>query len=251
MAGRERRQPRDIRASRGAVGRRRYNHSTGWGGDVAPGRRRDLGKSLGIWGIAIAAGVALELLEVHRFRASHRTAPPLSGRPPGPRRDLPLEVRLLTLPEAPVGTIFVAEDNPILLQGLSRALEAYGYRVVSAASGDEILERLRQAPGVADLILLDVMMPGLSGMEVLRAVKEDPSLREVPTVLVSAGADEALAVTALRGGAEDVMMKPFRLRELIVRIEGHIRRHRELRSLRKELALQRSGEAPVPRPAAR
>jgi DNA-binding response OmpR family regulator len=126
-------------------------------------------------------------------------------------------------------TIFVAEDNPILLQGLGRALTSHGYSVSTAANGEAMLKMLRTQPRVPDLLLLDVMMPGLSGLEVLRSVKEDARLSAVPVILITAGTDESLAETALECGAVDVLLKPFRLTELLSRIDAQVDRHLELR----------------------
>jgi DNA-binding response OmpR family regulator len=127
-----------------------------------------------------------------------------------------------------MATIFVAEDNPILLQGLGRALTSHGYSVSTAADGEAMLEMLRTQSEIPDLLLLDVMMPGLSGLEVLRSVKQDSRLSTSPVVLITAGTDESLAITALESGAVDVLIKPFRLSELLDRIDSQVDRHREV-----------------------
>jgi DNA-binding response OmpR family regulator len=127
-----------------------------------------------------------------------------------------------------MATIFVAEDNPILLQGLGRALTSHGYSVSTAADGEAMLEMLRSQADVPDLLLLDVMMPGLSGLEVLRSVKQDSRLSAIPVVLITAGTDESLAITALESGAVDVLIKPFRLSELLERIDSQVDRHRDV-----------------------
>jgi DNA-binding response OmpR family regulator len=127
-----------------------------------------------------------------------------------------------------MATIFVAEDNPILLQGLGRALTSHGYSVSTAADGEAMLEMLRTQSEIPDLLLLDVMMPGLSGLEVLRSVKQDSRLSTIPVVLITAGTDESLAITALESGAVDVLIKPFRLSELLDRIDSQVDRHREV-----------------------
>jgi DNA-binding response OmpR family regulator len=126
-------------------------------------------------------------------------------------------------------TIFVAEDNPILLQGLGRALTSHGYAVSTAADGEAMLQLLRTQPRLPDLLLLDVMMPGLSGLEVLRSVKEDGRLSAIPVILITAGTDESLAATALDHGAVDVLIKPFRLTELLSRIDAQVEHHRGLK----------------------
>jgi len=129
----------------------------------------------------------------------------------------------------PAGTVFIAEDNPILLQGLGRALSANGYAVETAESGPAVLDLLSSTETPPDLLLLDVMMPGMSGMEVLRALHAHPRWSALPVVLITAATDESLPLSAAKDGAVDVLIKPFRLNELLTRIEEHIRRHREQR----------------------
>jgi DNA-binding response OmpR family regulator len=132
---------------------------------------------------------------------------------------------LATSNEGPA-TILVADDNPILLQGLDRALSASGYAVETAGDGAEVLELLARSPSLPDLLLLDVMMPKLSGLEVLRRLQADARWSGVPVVLVTAMTDETLPARALEGGAVDVLIKPFRLNELLGRIDSHVRRSR-------------------------
>lgn len=126
-------------------------------------------------------------------------------------------------------TIFVAEDNPILLQGLDRALSANGYKVATAASGEAVLELLDGAESPPDLLLLDVMMPGISGFDVLRTLQAHPRRRDVPVVLITAATDDSVQAAATEGGAADLLIKPFRLGELLERIETHMARARQRR----------------------
>ena len=132
--------------------------------------------------------------------------------------------------DQPAATVFIAEDNPILLQGLGRALTANGYAVATAEDGPAILNLLSQASTPPDLLLLDVMMPGMTGFEVLQAVHTEPRWSDLPVMLITAATDETLSTSALRCGAVDVLIKPFRLNELLLRIESHIRHHRALRN---------------------
>ena len=141
-------------------------------------------------------------------------------------------------------TIFIAEDNPILLQGLDRALSANGYEVATAPSGEAMLEMLERSESCPDLLLLDVMMPGLSGFDVLRTVQADPRRRSVPVVMITAATDEALRASAQQQGAADLLIKPFRLGELLERIELHVSRTRELGGARRHhLLLARDARA--------
>lgn len=119
-------------------------------------------------------------------------------------------------------TIFIAEDNPILLHGLDRALSASGYAVETACSGEDLLEMLQERGRRPDLLLLDLMMPGIGGFEVLRTLQTRPNLKELPVVLITAATEEGLRATAHEAGAVDLLVKPFRLRELLERIEAHV-----------------------------
>lgn len=119
-------------------------------------------------------------------------------------------------------TIFIAEDNPILLHGLDRALSASGYAVETAASGEDLLQMLQEEERCPDLVLLDLMMPGIGGFEVLRTLQTRPNLKGLPVVLITAATEEGLRATAHEAGAVDLLVKPFRLRELLERIEAHV-----------------------------
>lgn len=136
----------------------------------------------------------------------------------------------------PAATVFIAEDNPILLQGLGRALSANGYQVATAEDGPSVLSLLSRAETPPDLLLLDVMMPGMTGFEVLEAVHTEPRWSDLPVMLITAATDESLPSSALRSGAVDVLIKPFRLNELLNRIDGHIRRRRSARDADLALA---------------
>jgi DNA-binding response OmpR family regulator len=116
-------------------------------------------------------------------------------------------------------TILVVEDEPTLRETLAEALEADGFRVVSAADGREALTRFRaERP---DLVLLDVMLPELSGIEVCRIIRAESG---VPIVMLTAKDSELDKVVGLELGADDYVTKPFSLRELIARIRALFRR---------------------------
>ena len=130
--------------------------------------------------------------------------------------------------------ILIADDNPILLQGISRALSAAGYTVHTAPDGATALGVLEAADPSPDLLLLDVMMPQMSGMEVLQHIQADTRWAGLPVILITAASDEALPATAIRAGAVDFLTKPFRLGELMARVDAHMRRYQELRSARSD-----------------
>lgn len=129
-------------------------------------------------------------------------------------------------------TIFIAEDNPILLQGLDRALSANGYEVTTASSGEAVLELLDDAEISPDLLLLDVMMPGISGFDVLRTLQAHPRGCEFPVLMITAASDDSVQAAARREGAADLLIKPFRLGELLERIEAHVALSRQRREAR-------------------
>jgi two-component system, cell cycle response regulator len=134
--------------------------------------------------------------------------------------------------------IFVADDNPILLQGIGRALSAAGYAVHTANSGSALLELLDSSSAEPDLLLLDVMMPGMSGIDVLCELHRQSRWADLPIVLITAASDDTLPIAALQNGAVDFLTKPFRLGELMARIEAHVRRYRAIRQARAETVAQ-------------
>jgi two-component system phosphate regulon response regulator PhoB len=122
-------------------------------------------------------------------------------------------------------TILVIEDEEDILELIRYNLEREGYRVVCAESGEKGLEiARRQRP---DLLLLDLMLPGLDGLEVCKRLKTDSSIATLPIVMVTARGEEADVVTGLELGAEDYVTKPFSPRVLVARVRAVLRRRRE------------------------
>ncbi len=116
-------------------------------------------------------------------------------------------------------TILVVDDEPTLRETLAEALEADGYRVVTAEDGREALTRFRaERP---DLILLDLMLPEMSGIEVCRIIRRESG---VPIVMLTAKDSELDKVVGLELGADDYVTKPFSLRELSARVRAMFRR---------------------------
>jgi DNA-binding response OmpR family regulator len=116
-------------------------------------------------------------------------------------------------------TVLVVDDEPTLRETLAEALEADGLRVVTAADGGEALERFRADP--PDLVLLDLMLPQLSGIEVCRILRRESA---VPIIMLTAKDSEIDKVVGLELGADDYVTKPFSLRELLARIRAQLRR---------------------------
>jgi len=117
--------------------------------------------------------------------------------------------------------ILVVDDEPELRRMLRRYLEADGFEVAEAADGEGVLTRLRGSP--ADLIILDVGLPGKDGFEVLRTIRGES---EVPVIMLTARAEEIDRVVGLTVGADDYVAKPFSPRELVARVRAVLRRGR-------------------------
>jgi two-component system phosphate regulon response regulator PhoB len=119
-------------------------------------------------------------------------------------------------------TILVVEDEAPLLTLLRYNLEKQGFRVEEAADGQEAL--LRVAETKPDLILLDWMLPALSGIEVCRQIRRRPNTRDLPIIMVTARTEDQDAVRALDTGADDYIAKPFAMEALMARIRALLRR---------------------------
>ena len=118
-------------------------------------------------------------------------------------------------------TVLVVEDDPTLLSTLAYNLTREGYRVLTAADGEAALASAKREAGRLDLVLLDIMLPGINGFQVLRRIRVDS---DVPVLLLSARGEEQDKVDGLELGADDYVVKPFALRELLARIRAAVRR---------------------------
>ena len=118
--------------------------------------------------------------------------------------------------------LLLVEDDPTLRRALSFNLAREGYDVAAAADGESALEAARSDR--LDLILLDVMLPGMSGVEVLRVLRREGV--STPVIILSAKGDEIDRVVGLQVGADDYVAKPFSRPELLARIEAVLRRER-------------------------
>jgi CheY-like chemotaxis protein len=120
--------------------------------------------------------------------------------------------------EAPL--ILCADDDPDILALLALRLEGAGFRVVQAADGEQALALARELqPSVA---VLDVMMPRLMGFDVLKALRADPSTRDLRVILVSARAQQSDIDSGLAAGADAYLAKPFQASDLIELVQGFI-----------------------------
>ena len=116
-------------------------------------------------------------------------------------------------------SILVVDDEPVFIEALTISLEREGFGVIAAADGPAALKAISEKD--PDLILLDVMLPGMSGIDVCREIRKSSS---VPVIMVTAKGEEIDAVVGVEVGADDYITKPYRLRELIARIRAILRR---------------------------
>ncbi len=128
-------------------------------------------------------------------------------------------------------TILIIEDESDLAELVSFNLEKEGYRTLVASNGTAGLELLRQES--PDLILLDLMLPGLTGIEICKYLKGNARTAGIPVIMVTAKGEEIDRVVGFEVGAEDYIVKPFSLRELSLRIKAVLRRSATLESAGK------------------
>lgn len=129
-----------------------------------------------------------------------------------------------------MGKILVVEDEPALLETLSYNLSRQGYELLEASDGLVALKLARDHQ--PDLVVLDVMLPGLDGFEVCRILRKETS---IPILMLTARADEIDKVVGLEMGADDYLTKPFSMRELLARVKAQLRR---VRLIREEVATE-------------
>jgi DNA-binding response OmpR family regulator len=122
-------------------------------------------------------------------------------------------------PGGKAATILVVDDEPTLRETISYSLRREGFIVETAAEGGRAIEIARERK--PDLIVLDVMLPGMDGLQVCRVLRRESS---VPILMLSAKGEELDRVVGLEIGADDYVTKPFAMRELVARIKAHLRR---------------------------
>ncbi|NNE54144.1 MAG: phosphate regulon transcriptional regulator PhoB [Sulfitobacter sp.] len=120
--------------------------------------------------------------------------------------------------------VLLVEDEPAQREVLAYNLEAEGFIVSRAENGEEALMRLREM--LPDLVILDWMMPLVSGIEVCRQLKSRDDTKNIPVIMLSARSEEVDAVRGLETGADDYVTKPYSLRELMARVRTQLRRTR-------------------------
>lgn len=145
--------------------------------------------------------------------------------------------------------VTVIEDEAGIAEVLRYNLEKEGFRVDTRARGDEALEAIRADP--PDLLLLDLMLPGMDGLELTRALKRDPATARLPILMLTARSEEVDRIVGLELGADDYVSKPFSPREVVLRVKAVLRRRqppgdeveeeiRELGRVRLDVAAHRT-----------
>ncbi len=126
-------------------------------------------------------------------------------------------------------SILVVDDTPHNISILFDALTHYGYRVLAERDGKSAIEQVRHAR--PDLILLDVMMPGLNGFETCRQLKNNPATADIPVIFMTALTESIDKINGFNMGAVDYITKPFQLPEVLARVQTHL----ALRQMRHDL----------------
>src|SRR5882757_5798142 len=121
-----------------------------------------------------------------------------------------------------IARILIVEDEEPLTLLLRYNLESEGYHVDAVARGDEADTKLKES--VPDLIVLDWMLPGLSGIELCRRLRTRPETKSLPIIMLTARGEESERVRGLSTGADDYIVKPFSVPELLARVKGLLRR---------------------------
>ena len=119
-------------------------------------------------------------------------------------------------------SVVVIEDEADIREVIEYNLQREGFRVICAPDGESGLRRTREE--TPDLVLLDLMMPGLDGVEVCRRLKENPLTRAIPVIMLTAKGEESDVILGLGLGADDYITKPFSTREVVARVKAVLRR---------------------------
>ncbi|MFM6988959.1 MAG: phosphate regulon transcriptional regulator PhoB [Arenimonas sp.] len=121
--------------------------------------------------------------------------------------------------------ILIVEDEPAIRDMIAYALRTQSYQPVCAQDGKEALQAV--AERIPDLILLDWMLPGTTGIELVRRFRKEANTRDVPIIMLTAKGEESDRIAGFDSGADDYVVKPFSARELLARIKAVLRRSRE------------------------
>ncbi len=118
--------------------------------------------------------------------------------------------------------IYAVEDEEHIQQLIKYNLETNGYKVSTFGSGESLLEGLKN--GTPDLFILDIMLPGMDGLEICRQLRTSPATKGIPIIMLTAKSEEFDKVLGLELGSDDYITKPFSVRELVARVKAMLRR---------------------------
>lgn len=127
-------------------------------------------------------------------------------------------------------TVLTIDDEEHILELLKYNLEKNGFNVIQALTGEDGLNKLED--NNIDIVLLDLMLPGIDGLEVLKRIRNDINLKRIPVIMLTAKSDEIDTVLGLEMGADDYIGKPFGSHELMARIKAVLRRTEEVAKIR-------------------
>jgi DNA-binding response OmpR family regulator len=122
-----------------------------------------------------------------------------------------------------LASILIVEDDPDISDLIAHYLQRAGHEITRLTSGTEVMQRLRSSP--PDLVILDLMLPGMDGLLVCQAMRADSTTATIPVIMLTARGDEADRVAGLELGADDYVTKPFSAKELVARVAARLRRH--------------------------
>ncbi|MCK5542329.1 MAG: response regulator transcription factor [Desulfobacterales bacterium] len=135
--------------------------------------------------------------------------------------------------------ILIVDDEEDILELIKFNLTKEGYKTILATTGEQALDIAKNSQ--IDLIILDLMLPGIDGLEVTRIIRNNPELQMVPIIMLTAKGDESDIITGLELGANDYMSKPFSPKELIARIRNIFRRRQKLLETKSEKIIKEQG----------
>lgn len=121
--------------------------------------------------------------------------------------------------------ILIVEDEPAIREMIAFALRTQSYQPICAQDGKDAIAAISEK--IPDLILLDWMLPGMSGIDLVKRFRKEPNTREIPIIMLTAKGDETDRITGFDHGVDDYVVKPFSARELLARIKAVLRRSRE------------------------
>jgi len=121
-------------------------------------------------------------------------------------------------------TVAVVDDEPDILELIELHLRKAGFETIAMEKGQELFEFIKKR--IPDLIILDLMLPDMDGLEICRYLRKDNRVSDVPIIMLTARSDEIERVTGLELGADDYVTKPFSVRELVARVKASFRREK-------------------------